>query len=44
MAVKVGKYHFFQRRQDTGTFWYYRFYDEANRQVQHAYGHGEMSK
>jgi hypothetical protein len=28
MAVKIGKYHLFQRRQDTGTFWYYWFADE----------------
>ena len=44
MAVKVGKYHLFQRRQDTGTFWYYWFYDEAKRQVQKACGHGCESK
>jgi integrase len=44
MAVKIGKYHLFQRRQDTGTFWYYWYYDEAKRQVQHAYGHGCESK
>jgi hypothetical protein len=36
MAVKVGKYHLFQRRQDTGTFWYYWFEDEDGKRVQWA--------
>jgi integrase len=44
MAVKVGKYHLFQRRQDTGAFWYYWVYDETGKQVQHACGHGCESK
>jgi integrase len=44
MAVKVGKYHLFQRRQDTGTFWYYWFEDEDGKRVQRACGHGCESK
>jgi hypothetical protein len=40
MAVKVGRYHLFQRQQNTGTFWYYWFYDEEGKQVQKACGHG----
>jgi integrase len=40
MAVKIGKYHLFQRRQDTGTFWYYWFEDEDGKRVQRACGHG----
>jgi len=36
MAVKVGKYHLFQRQLNTGTFWYYWFYDEGKKQVQKA--------
>jgi signal-transduction protein with cAMP-binding, CBS, and nucleotidyltransferase domain len=40
MAVKVGKYHLFQRRQDTGTFWYYWFYDDEGMRVQRSCGHG----
>jgi hypothetical protein len=40
MAVKVGKYHLFQRRQDTGTFWYFWYYDEEGNRVQKACGHG----
>jgi integrase len=40
IAVKVGKYHLFQRRQDTGTFWYYWFYDEAGKRIQRACGFG----
>jgi hypothetical protein len=44
MAVKVGNYHLFQRRQDTGTFWDYWFYDEEGKQVQKACGHGCESK
>jgi len=39
MAVKVGKYHLFQRRQETGTYWYYWFYDEEEKRVQYACGH-----
>ena len=44
MAVKVGKYRLFQRRQDTGTFWYYWFYNEAGKRVQFSCGHGCESK
>ncbi|MDR2185383.1 MAG: hypothetical protein LBO80_06930, partial [Treponema sp.] len=44
MAVKIGKYHLFQRRQDTGTFWYYWFVDEDGKRVQRACGHGCESK
>jgi integrase len=44
MAVKVGKYHLFQRHQDTGTFWYYWFEDEDGKRVQRACGHGCESK
>jgi len=40
MAVKVGKYHLYQRRQETGTYWYYWFYDEEEKRVQYACGHG----
>jgi hypothetical protein len=40
MAVKVGKYHLFKRRQDTGTFWYYWFIDEEGNRVQKSCGHG----
>jgi integrase len=44
MAVKVGKYHLFKRQLDTGTFWYYWFYDDAKKQVQKACGHGCENK
>jgi len=44
MAVKVGKYHLFQRRQDTGTFWYYWFPDETGKRIQRSCGHGCESK
>jgi integrase len=44
MAVKVGKYHLFQKRLNTGTFWYYWFYDEAKRQIQRSCGHGCENK
>ena len=44
MAVKVGKYHLFQRRQDTGTFWYYWYENEEGKRVQRACGHGCDSK
>ncbi|WP_010260616.1 tyrosine-type recombinase/integrase [Treponema primitia] len=44
MAVKIGKYHLFQRRQDTGTFWYYWFEDDEGKRVQRACGHGCESK
>jgi hypothetical protein len=40
MAVKVGKYHLYQRQLNTGTFWYYWFYDEEKKQVQKACGFG----
>ncbi|MDR0301460.1 MAG: tyrosine-type recombinase/integrase [Treponema sp.] len=40
MAVKVGKYHLFQRRLETGTFWYYWFYDETGNRLQRACGFG----
>ena len=40
MAVKVGKYHLFQRRLDTGSFWYYWFEDENGKRVQRACGFG----
>ncbi len=44
MAVKVGKYHLSQRRQNTGSFWYYWFNDEAENRIQKACGHGCESK
>ncbi|WP_461256774.1 hypothetical protein [Treponema sp. R80B11-R83G3] len=44
MAVKVGKYHLFQRRLENGTFWYYWYYDETGKQVQKACGYGCESK
>ena len=44
MAVKVGKYRLFQRRQDTGTFWYYWYENEEGKRVQRACGHGCESK
>jgi integrase len=44
MAVKVGKYHLFQRRQDTGSFWYYWFFDEAGNRTQRSCGRGCGSK
>jgi integrase len=40
MAVKVGKYHLFQRRQDTGTFWYCWYEDDEGKRIQRACGHG----
>ena len=40
MAVKIGKYHLFQKRQSTGTFWYFWFFNEEGIRVQKACGHG----
>ena len=40
MAVKVGKYHLFRRRLDTGTFWYCWYADEDGKRIQRACGRG----
>jgi len=39
MTVQVSKYHLFKRRLETGTFWYYWFYDEAGKRIQRACGY-----
>jgi len=44
MTVQVGKYHLFKRRLETGTFWYYWFYDEAGKRIQRACGYRSKNK
>ncbi|MDR2898370.1 MAG: hypothetical protein LBU99_06090, partial [Spirochaetaceae bacterium] len=43
MAVSIGKYHLFQRRLMTGSFWYYWYEDEGKR-VQKACGYSCENK
>ncbi|HKL87324.1 MAG TPA: site-specific integrase [Treponemataceae bacterium] len=43
MSVCVGRFHLFQRKQTTGTFYYYWF-EENGKRVQRACGHGCSNK